>query len=198
LPQLRRVKSDITEDKAHLRREIRSRLATLSEGDRVAGSRRAVALLLRQPVWAAAESILFYAPVGNELDIWPALAAALQEGKSVSLPRFDSATGHYAACGVIDPAVDLRDGQYGIREPAQHCTTMSLNQLDFALVPGVAFDLHGRRLGRGKGYYDRLLAEMRGKTCGVAFDEQIVREVPVQPHDSDVNCILTPTRWLGL
>jgi 5-formyltetrahydrofolate cyclo-ligase len=66
------------------------------------------------------------------------------------------------------------------------------------LVPGVAFDLHGRRLGRGKGFYDRLLADVRGKTCGVAFDEQIVREVPVEPHDSDVNCILTPTRWIEL
>ena len=75
---------------------------------------------------------------------------------------------------------------------------VSLNRLDFILVPGVAFDLHGRRLGRGRGYYDILLAKVRGTTCGVAFDEQIVREVPVEPHDSDVNCILTPTRWIEL
>ena len=188
------MKQHVVEGKSTLRREILSRLKRLSESDRLTGSRSAVALLLRQPVWTAAKSILLYAPVGNELDIWPALAAALDAGKTVSLPRFSSTIGQYVACRVKDPTIDLLQGHYGIREPAEHCETVALNRLDFALVPGVAFDLHGRRLGRGKGYYDRLLAGMRGKTCGVAFDEQIVREVPVQPHDSDVNCILTPTR----
>jgi 5-formyltetrahydrofolate cyclo-ligase len=64
------------------------------------------------------------------------------------------------------------------------------------LVPGVAFDLRGRRLGRGKGFYDRLLADAGGLKCGVAFDEQIVTEIPVEPHDVSVDCILTPTRWI--
>jgi 5-formyltetrahydrofolate cyclo-ligase len=73
-----------------------------------------------------------------------------------------------------------------------------LNRLDFILVPGVAFDLHGRRLGRGRGFYDQLLANVRGRTCGVAFDEQIVRDVPIEPHDVSLNCILTPTRWVEL
>jgi 5-formyltetrahydrofolate cyclo-ligase len=64
------------------------------------------------------------------------------------------------------------------------------------LVPGVAFDSHGRRLGRGKGFYDQLLAFVRGTKCGVAFDEQIVPEIPIEPHDVRLNCILTPTRWI--
>ena len=64
--------------------------------------------------------------------------------------------------------------------------------------PGVAFDLQGRRLGRGKGFYDRLLADLRGTICGVAFDEQIVSELPVGPTDISVNCILTPTRFIEL
>src|SRR5204863_2517253 len=93
---------------------------------------------------------------------------------------------------------DLKIGRFGIREPAEHCPPISLNRLDFILVPGVAFDLTGRRLGRGKGFYDQLLAAVSGTTCGVAFDEQIVREIPVAPHDIRVNCILTPTRWLQL
>jgi 5-formyltetrahydrofolate cyclo-ligase len=62
----------------------------------------------------------------------------------------------------------------------------------------VAFDLHGRRLGRGKGFYDRLLARTRGTKCGVAFDEQIVAKITVEPHDAQVNCLLTPTRWIEL
>jgi len=73
---------------------------------------------------------------------------------------------------------------------------ISGNRLDLILVPGIAFDLRGRRLGRGKGYYDRWLPALRGKTCGVAFDEQIVDDIPLEPHDVVVNCILTPTRWI--
>jgi len=68
-------------------------------------------------------------------------------------------------------------------------------RLDLALVPGVAFDLNGHRLGRGKGYYDRLLAMLTGPACGVAFDQQIVSQVPNEPHDVRLSCILTPTRW---
>ncbi|MBP9903534.1 MAG: 5-formyltetrahydrofolate cyclo-ligase, partial [Verrucomicrobia bacterium] len=71
-----------------------------------------------------------------------------------------------------------------------------LNRLDLVLVPGVAFDPRGGRLGRGQGYYDRLLAGVRGTKCGVAFDEQIVDAVPVGPLDIRLNCILTPTRWI--
>ena len=82
-----------------------------------------------------------------------------------------------------------------MREPREHCAALALNRLDFVLVPGVAFDLDGRRLGRGKGYYDRLLATVTGAACGVAFDRQIVPRVPSEPHDARLNCILTPTRW---
>jgi 5-formyltetrahydrofolate cyclo-ligase len=71
-----------------------------------------------------------------------------------------------------------------------------LNRLDLVLVPGVAFDARGGRLGRGKGFYDRLLSAVNGTKCGVAFDEQIVDAVPVGPLDVLVNCILTPTRWI--
>jgi hypothetical protein len=123
---------------------------------------------------------------------------SLRLGKEVALPRFDRTTNTYLACQINELPKDLALGRFGIREPTKSCGEMRLNRLDFILVPGVAFDLHGRRLGRGKGYYDQILAAARGKTCGVAFDEQIVREVPVEPHDSDVNCILTPTRWIEL
>jgi 5-formyltetrahydrofolate cyclo-ligase len=102
------------------------------------------------------------------------------------------------ACRVQNLGTDLGPGQFGIREPLATCQEVELNRLDFVLVPGVAFDLHGRRLGRGKGFYDQLLPAVRGQTCGVAFDEQIVCEVPVEPRDVHLNCILTPTRWIEL
>ena len=90
---------------------------------------------------------------------------------------------------------DLSVGQFGIFEPTQVCPRVNLNELDFLLVPGVGFTLAGRRLGRGKGYYDRLLAEARGTKCGVAFDWQVTVDVPAEPHDILLDCIVTPTRW---
>jgi 5-formyltetrahydrofolate cyclo-ligase len=70
--------------------------------------------------------------------------------------------------------------------------------VDLILVPGLAFDLRGHRLGRGKGYYDQLLRGLGGITCGVAFDQQIVAGIPVEPHDVRVNRVLTPTRWIQM
>lgn len=187
---------NIPQAKTELRRQIRLVLAGITDRQRIAASKQVVLLLSHQESWRRARSILFYAPIKNELDVWPLVVSALEAGKLVSLPRFNVSTQSYVACRVREELADIAPGLYGIPEPRAHCEPVALNQLDFALVPGVAFDLHGRRLGHGRGYYDRLLAQMRGKTCGVAYDEQVVDNVPVQPHDADVNCIVTPTRWI--
>jgi len=140
--------------------------------------------------------VLFFAPLSDEPDIWPAFDHVLKQGLTVALPRFDRAKGLYVACVVRDPSQDVITGHHRIREPRSACEEHPLSLLDLVLVPGVAFDLRGRRLGRGAGYYDRLLTGVRGTTCGIAFDEQISGELPVEAHDVFVDCILTPTRWL--
>ena len=190
--------SDIQEAKLAFRRRVRERLAAMTADQRATASTQASALLRSQSQWKNAQSVLFYAPVQWELDVWPLVAEALSAGKTVGLPRFAPETNSYGACRILNPTQDLKSGRFGIREPADHCAKVSLKRLDLILVPGVAFDLRGRRLGRGKGFYDRLLAALSGTTCGVAFDQQIVRELPVVPHDAHVNCILTPTRWIAL
>ena len=181
--------------KQALRQQIRQQLAVMSETTKTEASRAARSRLAQQPIWKQAAYILFFAPTGNELDVWPLLESALSDGKSVALPQFVAATKSYTACEIKDPSTDLKLGQFEIREPADTCLPLAIYRLDLILVPGVAFDLHGRRLGRGKGFYDQLLAVAGGKSCGVAFDEQIVTNIPVEPHDIYVNCILTPTRW---
>ena len=187
---------NISESKNALRKEIRLRLKAMTPEQRATASGRACALLEQQAAWKRASLIFFYAPLPEELDIWPLLGDSLAAGKTVALPRFDSATQRYVACQIQDLAKDLHHGQFGIREAAGHCAPVVSNRLDLILVPGVAFDLQGRRLGRGKGFYDQMLATVRGTTCGVAFDEQIVDTIPVEPHDVHLNCILTPTRWI--
>jgi len=186
------------EAKAALRSEVRGRLKDLGAAQRAAASRRAQGLLKQQAIWKKAQTILLYAPAGEELDVWPLLKEAATAGKRAFLPRFDPDSGVYVAGEIGEAREHLRTGQFGVLEPTADRSQIPLNRLDLVLAPGVAFDLHGRRLGRGKGYYDRLLAAVRGKTCGVAFDEQIVAEIPLEPHDMLVNCLLTPTRWIEL
>ena len=182
--------------KQKLRRETQDRLAGMTDGQRSVASSQACLLLGQQQIWKEARSILFYAPMPGEPDVWPLVADSLAAGKLVALPRFDATTGNYAACQLQDSVRDIVKGRFGIREPAEACGVAPLDRLDLVLVPGVAFDLRGRRLGRGKGFYDRLLPLVRGITCAVAFDEQIVAEIPVEPHDVVLNWILTPTRWI--
>jgi 5-formyltetrahydrofolate cyclo-ligase len=184
------------DSKNALRQQIRARLNGMTPERRAADSAKACALLEQQAVWKQARTILFYAPLPDEPDLWPLVSVSLAAGRTIALPWFDAKTDHYIAARIQDPANDVRFGRFGIREPTRDCPVIPLNQLEFLLVPGVAYDLRGRRLGRGKGFYDQMLALVRGTTCGVAFEEQIVDEVPVEPHDVHLNCILTPSRWI--
>ena len=191
-----RIQAPVRELKAALRRQVTEALAGMPAELRAIASAQARALLSDQPLWRAAKSVLFYAPMPGELEVWPLLEEVLDRGKLAALPRFAPSSKGYEACQVQELPRDVAPGRFGIREPAERCSAVSLARIDLVLVPGVAFDHRGNRLGRGKGYYDRLLSGFRGITCGVGFDEQIVDSVPVEEHDFRLNYVLTPTRWV--
>jgi 5-formyltetrahydrofolate cyclo-ligase len=185
----------VGEEKARLRREFRENLKCLSPEERAEASTRIRARLLAQPLWAAAHSILFFVPTTHEPDVWPLVVEALALGKKVVLPRYSASEDLYLACQIHQLPDDLQVGRFGLREPADQCPVFNLKQLDLALVPGIAFRLDGGRLGRGKGYYDRLLSGVPGTKCGVAFDCQVAESIPLERHDVRLNVILTPTYW---
>jgi 5-formyltetrahydrofolate cyclo-ligase len=187
-----KMQADLREAKAALRRQINAVLAVMSPQKRAADSLKICARVREQAVWQAAGSVLLFAPMPEEPDVWPLLAEALAGGKTIALPRFHGATGNYRAARVQDLPGDIVPGQFGIREPAAGCRDIPFSQFDLVLVPGVAFDRQGRRLGRGRGYYDRLLVEVRGAKCGIAFDEQMAVEVPAGPADVLLNFVVTP------
>ena len=188
------MQTDIQAAKALLRKQICGALEKIPPAARTTLSAQICARLREQTVWKNAASVLLFAPMPAEPDIWPLLAEALGAGKIAALPRFNPADKHYAACRVQNVRSEIAPGAFGIREPAARCAEIPLDGLDLILVPGVAFDWHGRRLGRGKGFYDRLLAGTRGVKCGIAFDGQMVNEVPTGPLDIRMNFILTPAR----
>ncbi len=189
---------EVREAKAAVRKEVLCRVRAMSPTERQVASERIQKRLQDQLLWRQAERVWLYASFGYEVDTWPLIHAALAAGKRVGLPRYVPAERAYTACEIVDISRDLLPGKLGIREPGGHCPALGLNPLDLVVVPGVAFDLKAYRLGRGKGFYDRLLANVTAVTCGVSFDEQIVEHIPVEPHDVQLTCILTPTRWIQL
>lgn len=184
--------------KIELRRRMRALLKAFSVSHSPDASAQAGELLRRQPAWKEASAILFYAALPGELDLWPLLEETLAAGKTAALPRFLPESGGYGICQIQGGAADCAPGKYGIAEPRDHCPPFPLNRLDFILAPGIAFDRSGHRLGRGQGYYDRLLAGTAAAKCGVAWDEQVLGPLPAESHDVRMNFILTPTQWLAV
>jgi 5-formyltetrahydrofolate cyclo-ligase len=184
--------------KAELRSQIRAALKNLPPEKRAADSIRLCAKLQERFFFQSAATILFFAPLPDEIDLWPLLEESLAEKKVVALPHFDSQKNHYVARRVTNLTGEIFAGKFRAREPHPHCEEIALAKIDLILVPGVAFDLRGNRLGRGKGFYDRLLENFRGMKCGVGFDEQIISEVPVESHDAPLDFIFTPARCVKI
>jgi 5-formyltetrahydrofolate cyclo-ligase len=189
------VSASSSPQKSALRQKIREALEKFTASERALGSDQICRTVLAQPVWKEARAVLLFAPTRFEPDIRPLLENALRSGKVVTLPRYSVERNIYLPCRVEESDGNLQPGPFGIAEPGPAGPIFPANQLDFSLVPGVGFALNGGRLGRGKGHYDRLLAEVHGFKCGVAFDCQVVAEIPCEPHDVPLNCILTPAGW---
>jgi 5-formyltetrahydrofolate cyclo-ligase len=190
------MNSDKQAQKSELRAKIRAAIKNLPLERRKSDSEKLCALLQARSFFRDARSILFFAPVPEEPDLWPLLNETLAGKKMAVLPCFDPENEIYHPRRITDLRVEILSGKFGIREPAETCVAIPPNDLDLVLVPGVAFGLDGHRLGRGKGYYDRLLENFTGTKIGVAFDEQIVDVVPSEQNDVRMDLILTPTRCL--
>ena len=185
---------------AHAKPTLRARLrAELKAHSSASAASASAALCVRvraSPLWQTARAVLLFFPLPSEPDISPLLDEALASGKLLALPRFNATTNAYEPVQVRDLARELVTGPFGVREPTADCPLAPMNRLDLALVPGLGFDARGHRLGRGKGHYDHLLAGFTGMKIGVAFDFQIVTEVPAEPHDIVLDAVVTPTRWV--
>jgi len=188
------MQPDIQAAKVLLRKQIRGALKDISPAVRDVES---IGLCERlEPQLRSARTILFFAPLPDEPDVWPLLEKFLAAGKICALPCFDPASQNYFARQIKNPSTDVAAGKFGVREPAPSCVKIPLEKFDLVLVPGVAFDWNGNRLGRGKGYYDRLLVKISGIKCGVGYDFQLLGKIPAEPHDAKVDFILTPERCL--
>ena len=170
----------MTESKAEFRRRIRRMESPVDEA-------AAAENILAHPWFREAKTVMAYCAILPEIDLLPVLEGALSMGKTLLLPRCE-ADGEMTARKIRDFS-DLEQGSYGILEPKPETEIFPPEKIDLILVPGLAFDEMGRRLGRGKGYYDRFLLRTKGKTMGIC--RCLVPEVPVEDHDIRMDAVAT-------
>lgn len=180
------------EEKAGLREEAARLIAALSEDERGEKSQAACERLGRVPEVRDANTILLYAPLPDELDVWPALRTLRDAGKRIVLPKCRPQERELICIEVADLKSDLVRGSFDILEPRSD-DGIDMGELDAIIVPARAFDREANRLGRGAGYYDRLLGKMQldAFTCGIAFDCQIFEAVPTAAHDIPLDAVVT-------
>jgi 5-formyltetrahydrofolate cyclo-ligase len=181
--------------KEALRHEMRERLASLSLAEVRAKSAAVWERLAVSPECANASWLLVSVSKGHEVDTHGLIQQLLASGKHVCVPKFVDTARRYAASELKDFAAELGVGKFGILEPKQEVVRLvGADKLDALLVPGLAFDENGNRIGRGMGFFDRLLREARGIKIALAYDFQVLNEVPADAHDVRVDFIVTEKR----
>ena len=175
-----------------LRAEARAFLRALPPAERADAQARIEARVWEVTEIASARTLLLYASLPEEVATDTIAAEARRRGITLVYPRCLPAG--IMTLHAVDSPDALRPGRFGIREPdADACPVRPLEEIDAALVPGLAWDRAGHRLGRGAGYYDRLLAhpDWRGFRCGLFFAAQETPSVPHEPWDVRLDAIVT-------
>jgi 5-formyltetrahydrofolate cyclo-ligase len=177
--------------KRELRRMMRARRDAIELEPARACAQAAAAQALGLPEIAGAALIGLYAPVASELDTGPLAAALRARDIGLAYPRVLLGQRRLLFHRVASPDL-LVPGAFGIPEPAAGAPVVPAEAIDAFIVPGLAFDAHGHRLGWGHGYYDAILASApRGLRLGFAYDCQVVAEVPCAPTDVAMDRVIT-------
>jgi 5-formyltetrahydrofolate cyclo-ligase len=187
--------ADNAEAKRAARREGRAARQSVLAGERPPLAAAAAERLLALPELASARTVLAYSATAEEIDPTPVVSVLRERGMVISLPRVVGP--ERLSLHRVDGDDALVEGPYGLLEPSSDAPIVAPESIDIAIVPGVAFDSACQRLGHGGGYYDRLFGMMPGAvTVGIAFDVQVLAEVPCEEHDVCVDVLVTPTRTL--
>src|SRR6476620_6223823 len=186
--------------KAAIREQARKNRVAQKNKEEV--SRAICAQFIALPAYKAARTVMWYVDAGSEVRTRHTLPEALTHGKRVVVPWCVVETNTLELFHLEDVS-ELVEGAYKILEPKDELRRLPAKvvqpeELDLVMVPGTAFDPHGGRMGQGKGYYDRLLANARPNAplVGMAFDCQVFEEIPVSPHDVFMDLVLTETRTI--
>ncbi len=179
-------------DKQTVRSKIRATKALLTASEKKAAAESVWAMLENTAAFMMSDHILMYHSLADELDTHGLLKKWCRS-KRFYLPRVNGVNLDILP---FDPDT-LEEGAYHIMEPSGSETT-PLSTIEMIIVPAVAYDVRGNRVGRGKGFYDRLLADAKAMKVGVGYDFQVVDEIDAEPHDVGVDVVITESRCLRI
>lgn len=180
-----------------IRQQILAARARLSPQERQVKSESVGRRLFDLPEFCKSRTVLFFVGFGTEVSTISMIERAVEQGKTVVAPRVCEDSDHLELRQVSNPAKELSEGAMGILEPKRACPEVPLGRIDLIIVPAVAWDSEGYRVGYGGGFYDRLLARNEnGITVGLGFECQIVQQVPRAQHDLGVDMLITEERVL--
>jgi 5-formyltetrahydrofolate cyclo-ligase len=195
---------DIATRRRALRAQARAARRTLDQGDRAAAAAALAAHLLRQPELATARRIAAYIACGSEIDPMPTLRTLLARQVEIYLPHIEHSLAGMRFAHWNGDALRLKPNRFGIPEPmVDTCELLGADTFDVILLPLVAFDRRGHRLGSGAGYYDRALAMRAGRPApplmiGVAYACQEVEAIPAEPWDIPMDAVATEQGYLRI
>jgi len=171
---------------------MKRKLSALTPPQVAQRSREACRKLMERPEFHDAGAVMLYMPLPGEVDTAELALTAWQQQKTVLLPKVSWEQRHMMAVKCLSFEDEFSVGRHGIREPAAG-EPWPVARIDLVVVPALAYDRTGHRLGHGAGFYDRFLSlpELHAAACGLAFDEQVVEEVPVHDHDCPLDFLVT-------
>jgi 5-formyltetrahydrofolate cyclo-ligase len=171
---------------------VRAKMAEfrLRPDEREAASILLCARIQDLPSWSRARTVLTFSALPDE----PCLDGLFCGKREFFFPRFHAGRGYTAAA--VEALGELVPGKFGILEPPVDAPECRPENVDLVLVPGMAFDETGDRLGRGRGFYDRLLEVLAGVKVGVGFDHQLIEVVPTESHDVRLDAVVMPSRTI--
>lgn len=174
--------------KEDARLRARAQKSMLTNAERIAAATSVFEQLEQMAAFMVSDHILMYHSLSDELDT-RGFIDKWYGRKNFFLPRVNG-----VALDILPyDRSTLQLGAFHIEEP-QGDETVSVSEIEMIVVPGMAFDSHGNRVGRGRGYYDRLLASTKALKVGVAYDCQMVDEIETDAHDQPVDIVITETR----
>ncbi len=185
--------------KRDLRQRLRKVLTAIPPDQVQAKSAACCKRLIAQPEYTKSEIIMVFLSLPHELDTTPLALRAWQDRKRVLAPKVSWEQRRMLPIEIHSLTHDLVEGAMDIREPVAG-VPIPVSMIDLVIVPGLGFDAHGNRLGRGRGFYDRFLAhpEFCGIKCAIAFEEQLCSEIPSNPLDVNVDMLVTEARILRI
>ncbi|WP_100406807.1 5-formyltetrahydrofolate cyclo-ligase [Bacillus solitudinis] len=179
-------------EKKTLRKQVLQQLDKLSNNQHKDLSANIADHLFRNIYWKEAGTIGITISRRREVCTTYIIEAAWALNKQIAVPRINKEK-NVMCFYILKDYDDLEETFFELKEPKiENCQLLTPDEIDVMVVPGVAFDVHGYRLGFGGGYYDRYLVDFKGETVALAFDCQIVNKVPTEKHDVPVGHLITP------